>query len=82
MTCKSINSNRFKLTPNEWDSAETLRERYFIYYLVINETGKNIFVIQDPVKQYQLGNLTIDKNFTVEFSENSGQWQPLLEVVC
>lgn len=79
---KSINSNRFKLTPNEWDSAETLRERYFIYYLVINETGKNIFVIQDPVKQYQLGNLTIDKNFTVEFSENSGQWQPLLEVVC
>lgn len=79
---KAINSNRFKLTPNEWDSAETLKDRYFIYYLVINSTEKNIFIIQDPVEQYKLGNLAIDKNFTVEFSANAGQWQPLLEVVC
>lgn len=79
---KAINSNRFKLTPNEWDSAETLRDRYFIYYLVINETGKNVFIIQDPVKQYKLGHLTIDKNLTIEFSQNSGRWQKLLEVIC
>ncbi|HDR1123618.1 protein NO VEIN domain-containing protein [Pasteurella multocida] len=79
---KALNSNRFKLTPNEWDSAETLGEHYFIYYLVINDAGKNLFIIQDPVKQYQLGHLTIDRNFTVEFSPSSGQWQQLLEVAC
>lgn len=79
---KAINSNRFKLTPNEWDSAETLKDRYFIYYLVINETGKNVFIIQNPVEQYKLGNLAVDKNFTVEFSANAGHWQPLLEIVC
>lgn len=79
---KAINNNRFKLTPNEWDSAETLKDRYFIYYLVINENGKNVFVIQDPVRQYKLGNISVDDNFTVEFSANAGQWQPLLEVVC
>lgn len=79
---KAINSNRFKLTPNEWDSAETLGKNYFIYYLVINEEGKNIFIIQDPVKQYKLGNLSIDSNLTVQFSPNAGQWQPLLEVIC
>ncbi|MGX3065694.1 protein NO VEIN domain-containing protein [Ursidibacter arcticus] len=79
---KALNNNRFKLTPNEWDSAETLKDRYFIYYLVINETSKNVFVIQNPVEQYRLGNLTVDKNFTVEFSANAGQWQQLLEVIC
>jgi len=79
---KSITSNRFKLTPNEWDSAETLKDRYFIYYLVINETNKNIFIIQDPVQQCQLGNIIVDKNFTVEFSAQAGQWQQLLEVTC
>lgn len=79
---KAISSNRFKLTPNEWDSAETLRERYFIYYLVINDNGKNVFIIQDPVGKYQQGSLMVDNNLTVEFLPNAGQWQQLLEVKC
>lgn len=77
---KAINNNRFKLTPNEWDTAETLGDRYFVYYLVINDDGKNIFIIQNPVKQFNLGNLKIDKNLVVEFSKTSGQWGKLLEI--
>lgn len=76
---KAINNNRFKLTPNEWDTAETLGDRYFVYYLVINDESKNIFVIQNPIKQFELGNLKIDKNLVVEFSNTSGQWHRLLE---
>jgi len=77
---KAINNNRFKLTPNEWDTAETLGDNYFIYCLTINEQGKNIFIIQNPVKQYELGNIKIDKNLVVEFSKTSGQWNKLLEI--
>jgi len=77
---KSINSNRFKLTPNEWDTAETLGDNYYIYCLTINDQGKNIFIIKNPVKQYKLGNIRIDKNLVVEFSKSSGQWNKLLEV--
>ena len=77
---KAINSNRFKLTPNEWDTAETLGDNYFIYCLTINEQGKNIFIIQNPVMQYELGNIKIDKNLVVEFSKTSGQWNKLLEI--
>ncbi|MCO5259592.1 MAG: DUF3883 domain-containing protein [Crocinitomicaceae bacterium] len=77
---KAINNNRFKLTPNEWDTAETLGDNYYVYYLVINDEGKNIFVIQNPIKQFELGNLKIDKNLVVEFSKTSGQWQKLLEI--
>jgi Restriction endonuclease BpuJI - N terminal/Domain of unknown function (DUF3883) len=77
---KAITNNRFKLTPNEWDTAETIGDNYFIYYLVVNENSKNIFVIQNPVKQYEQGNLKIDKNLVVEFSKTSGQWEKLLEI--
>ena len=77
---KAINNNRFKLTPNEWDTAETLGDNYFVYYLVINDEGKNIFIIQNPIKQFELGNLKIDKNLVVEFSKTSGQWHRLLEI--
>jgi len=77
---KAIKNNRFKLTPNEWDTAETIKENYFIYYLVVNDKGKNIFVIQDPVKQYTEGHLKVDKNLVIQFSKSSGQWQKLLEI--
>lgn len=77
---KAITNNRFKLTPNEWDTAETIGDNYFIYYLVVNEDSKNIFVIQNPVKQFEQGNLKIDKNLVVEFSKTSGQWEKLLEI--
>ena len=77
---KAINNNRFKLTPNEWDTAETMGENYFIYYLVVNDSEKNIFVIQNPVKQHSQGNIKVDKNLVVEFSKTSGQWQKLMEI--
>lgn len=59
---------------------KTMGEHYFIYYLVVNDIEKNIFVIQNPVKQHNSGNLKIDKNLVVEFSKTSGQWQKLLEI--
>lgn len=77
---KAINNNRFKLTPNEWDTAETMDENYFIYYLVVNDSEKNVFVIQNPVKQHSQGNIKVDKNLVVEFSKTSGQWSKLLEI--
>jgi hypothetical protein len=77
---KAINNNRFKLTPNEWDTAETMGDNYFIYYLVVNDATKNIFMIQNPVKQYEQGNLKVDKNLVVEFFKTSGQWEKLLEI--
>jgi hypothetical protein len=77
---KAINNNRFKLTPNEWDTAETMGDSYFIYYLVVSDDTKNIFMIQNPIKQYDDGNLKVDKNLVVEFSKKSGQWEKLLEI--
>lgn len=77
---KALKNNRFKLTPNELDTADTVGDNYYIYYLIANEEGKNVFVIQNPIKQFEKGNLKIDKHLVVEFSQNAGQWQKLLEI--
>ncbi|MEA2029646.1 MAG: DUF3883 domain-containing protein, partial [Campylobacterota bacterium] len=37
---KKINYFNFHLTPNEWDVATTLKDRYFIYRLSITKNGK------------------------------------------
>jgi len=77
---KAIMNNSFKITPNEWDTAMTIGNNYYIYYLVVNETSKNIFVIHNPVKQHDKGYLKIDKNLVVKFSEEAGKWQKLIEI--
>jgi len=77
---KAIMNSRFKLTPNEWDTAMTIGKSFFIYYLVVNETSKNVFVINDPVEQHNKGHLNIDKNLVVEFSKEAGKWQKLKEI--
>ena len=49
-------------------------------HILINESSKNIFVIQNPVKQLNEGKLKLDKNWVVEFTAGAGQWEQLLEV--
>ncbi len=77
---KAIKNNRFKLTPNEWDTADTIGDNYFIYYLVANDTGKKVFIIKNPVKQHRQGNIKVDKHLVVQFSQKAGKWQTLLEI--
>ena len=43
----------FHLTRNEWDSANTLNDRYYVYRLMINRTQKVIYIIQNPVQLYK-----------------------------
>lgn len=77
---KALNLNRFKLTPNEWDSAETLKDHYFIYYLVVTENTKSIFILQNPVQKQSDGLIQVDENLTVTFTPTAGDWMELLEI--
>jgi len=79
-TRKAINTNSFSLTANEWDTAETLGENYYIYFLVVNDTGKKVFIIKDPVKKYNEGKLKLNKDYVVKFDKSSGTWENLLEI--
>lgn len=77
---KAIKNNKFKLTPNEWDTALTMGKSYYIYYLVANENRKDVFIINNPVEKYNNGLIKVDKNLVVEFSKEAGEWQKLIEI--
>ncbi|MGN1218677.1 MAG: protein NO VEIN domain-containing protein, partial [Phocaeicola sp.] len=47
------------LTPNEWESATTLKEHYFIYRLMITSGEMYLYLLQDPVAKYKADEITM-----------------------
>lgn len=77
---KSINFYNFHLTPNEWDTASTLGDRYFVYRLIISKHEKKLFVIQNPVSKYKKNflKMTPRNGADMIFNEKAGKWDKLL----
>lgn len=44
---------RFHLTPNEWAVAESNKDRYYVYRLMISKESIKLYILQDPVKLYK-----------------------------
>jgi len=53
ISSKKLQFYSFHLTPNEWSSAATLKDRYFVYRLGISKLGTELHVVQDPVGLYK-----------------------------
>lgn len=77
---KSINFYNFHLTPNEWSTAESLSNRYFVYRLMVSKKEKKLFIIQDPVSHYKNDNLRMSprNGADIIFNEQSGTLAELL----
>ena len=77
---QTLSFYNFHLTPNEWSTAETLQDRYFVYRLMISKTSKKLFIIQNPVGHYKNDNLKMipKDGANIVFNEKSGQWIKLL----
>ncbi|CKH93422.1 Restriction endonuclease BpuJI - N terminal [Streptococcus pneumoniae] len=43
----SITFNSFHITPNEWRTAKSVRDRYYIYRLQISKHSKKLFIIKN-----------------------------------
>ena len=77
---KSLNFNNFHLTPNEWDTADTLKDAYFVYRLMISKYERKLFVLKNPVAKYKSDQIkmTPRNGADITFNENSGEWEELL----
>lgn len=53
ISMKPLHFTKIHLTPNEWNTANTSRDRYFIYRLAISKQDKKLFIMQDPVGLYK-----------------------------
>lgn len=70
----------FHLTRNEWDSAQTLNDRYFVYRLMINRTQKIIYILQNPVQLYKQDkiDMRITDGAEISFKEGVAEKTELL----
>jgi hypothetical protein len=80
---KSISFHRFHLTPNEWNTAKSLSERYFVYRLYISKESKKLYILQDPDSLYKENkiDMMLNRQMGMEITFNpeiSGEYQELL----
>lgn len=53
ISSKPLHFNRIHLTKNEWNTASSTHDRYYIYRLLLSKTEKKLFLLQDPVGLYK-----------------------------
>lgn len=53
ISSKPLHFNKVHLTKNEWNTANSTRDRYYVYRLLLSKTEKKLFLLQDPVGLYK-----------------------------
>ena len=53
ISSKPLHFNKVHLTKNEWNTANSTRDRYYVYRLMISKTERILFLLQDPVGLYK-----------------------------
>lgn len=79
ISSKPLHFNKIHLTRNEWNTADSTRDRYYVYRLMLSKGEKKLFLLQDPVglyKQDQIemipsdgADITFDPSKVGEFEE-------------
>ena len=82
ISMKPLHFNKVHLTPNEWNTAATMKDRYFVYRLGISKSEKKLFIMQDPVSLYKRDLIDMVPRDGAEISfdiNTAGVFEELLE---
>ena len=79
ISSKPLHFNRIHLTKNEWNTASSTHDRYYVYRLLLSKSEKKLFLLQDPVGLYKKdmidmvpsdgADITFDPNNVGKFEE-------------
>lgn len=53
ISSKPLHFNKVHLTKNEWNTADSMHDRYYVYRLMLSKTERKLFLLQDPVGMYK-----------------------------
>lgn len=53
ISSKPLHFNRIHLTKNEWNTASSTHDRYYVYRLMLSKKERKLFLLQDPVGLYK-----------------------------
>jgi len=71
ISSKKLDFNKIHLTTNEWVAAESNKDRYFVYRLMISKEERKLFIIQNPVGLYKKDIINIIPRDGVDISFES-----------
>lgn len=77
---QKINLFNFHMSPNEWYVAETQREHYCVYRLMLSAQEKNLYILRNPVALYKADEIqAMPRNgMEVSFDSEKFNHEPLL----
>lgn len=53
ISSKPLHFNRVHMTKNEWNTASSTHDRYYVYRLMLSKNERKLFLLQDPVGLYK-----------------------------
>ncbi|MDZ7796982.1 MAG: DUF3883 domain-containing protein [Candidatus Marinimicrobia bacterium] len=83
VSSKNLSFFRFHLTANEWNTAKSLSDRYYVYRIYLSKKAKKLFILKNPESLYKKDkiDMTLNKLLGVEIAfnpEKSGMYEELL----
>lgn len=66
----------FHMSPNEWDVANTTREHYCVYRLMLSTNDKTLYVLRNPVSLYKKDLIDAAPRNGMEVSFDSSKFTP------
>ena len=81
ISAKPLHFNKIHLTKNEWNVADSTKDRYYIYRLMLSKSERRLFLIQDPVGLYKRDVIGMVPNQGADITfdpETSGVFEELL----
>ena len=73
---RKIQIYSFHMSPNEWSVANTIKDHYCVYRLMISEHNKILFILRDPVKLYKTDKIEAEPRDGMEIAFNSNDFEP------
>lgn len=73
---KKIQIHGFHMSPNEWSVAETIKEHYCVYRLMLSEHDKILYVLRNPVSLYKTDKIEAVPRNGMEISFSTELFEP------
>ncbi|MNJ46370.1 hypothetical protein D3C77_414980 [compost metagenome] len=75
ISSRALTFNSFHITPNEWRTARSVKDRYYVYRLQLSQHSKKLFILNDLYGKVERGEVQLvqrSDGFDVRFYESAG----------
>ncbi len=75
ISSRALSFNSFHITPNEWRTAKSVKDRYYIYRLQLSQKGSKLFILNDLYGKVKTGEVQLIKRsdgFDIRFYDRAG----------